>query len=113
MKRKVYRSLDRSASVFGIHGKFLLVAAVGGGVALIGGLAAGAAFGMLWGGAAGLLLAGGAYLFTLALQTRVSEKDFLKALARRAYPRIYRFHPKHIRTVWRGFSLPATSSESI
>ena len=46
-------------------------------------------------------------MFTLSLQTRVDEKDFWKAVSRRAYPAVYRVRPKHIRNLWRGFNLPS------
>lgn len=105
MKRRVYRSLDRPATVFGIRGRFLWVAAVLLALALILGLVTGRAAGMLAGFGVGLLAAGGAYLYTLSLQSRIEEKDLVKLIVRRSYPTLYRVRPKHIRNLWRGFNL--------
>ena len=59
MKRRVYRSLDRPATVFGIRGRFLWVAVILLALALILGLVTGRAAGMLAGFGVGLLAAGG------------------------------------------------------
>ena len=106
MKRRVYRSLDRPAAVFGIRGRFLWVMALGGSLALILGLVAGRVAGMIVGVGAGLVLCAAAYLSTLGLQSRIDEKDLLKRIVRRSYPGLYRIPPKHIRNAWRGFNLP-------
>jgi len=105
MKRRVYRSLDRPATVFGIRGRFMWVAAILGTLALIVGLVAGKATSMILGFGAGLLAAGAAYLFTLSLQSRIEEKDLFKMVVKRSYPTLYRVRPKHIRNIWKGFNL--------
>lgn len=105
MKRRVYRSLDRPAAFFGIRGRFLWVAAIGGAMALIVGLVVGRVTSMLIGGGAGLLSAGAAYLGTLSLQSRIEEKDLFKMIVKRSYPALYRVPPKHIRNIWQGFNL--------
>lgn len=111
MRRKVYRSLDRSASIFGIHGRFLMVVGIGGALALMVGLIVGSVAGMIIGASSGLALAGVAYLYTLSLQSKMDEKAFLRIIVKRGYPRLYRFSPKHIRNIWKGFNLPPTSTE--
>ena len=75
MKRRVYRSLDRPATFFGIRGRFLWVAAIGGAMALVVGLVVGGATSMILGFGAGILAGVGAYLMTLSLQSRIDEKD--------------------------------------
>lgn len=107
MRRKVYRSLDQTASFFGIRGRFILVTLIGAGIVLVPSLIIGSATTVLLGGGVFLIGAASVYLMTLSLQSRVSEKDFWKAVARRAYPAVYRVRPKHIRNLWRGFNLPA------
>ncbi len=106
MKRRVYRSLDRPATVFGIRGRFLWVAVLGGALALIVGLVVGAVSSMIVGFGAGLLAALAAYFLTLSLQSKVDEKDLFKMIVKRSYPSLYRVRPKHVRNIWRGFNLP-------
>ena len=106
MKRRVYRSLDRPATVFGIRGRFLWVAVLGGTLALIVGLVVGAVSSMIVGFGAGLLAALAAYFLTLSLQSKVDEKDLFKMIVKRSYPALYRVRPKHVRNIWRGFNLP-------
>ena len=106
MKRRIYRSLDRPATVFGIRGRFLWVAVLGGALALIVGLVVGAVSSMIVGFGAGLLAALAAYFLTLSLQSKVDEKDLFKMIVKRSYPSLYRVRPKHVRNIWRGFNLP-------
>ena len=106
MKRRVYRSLDRPATVFGIRGRFLWVAVLGGALALIVGLVVGAVSSMIVGFGAGLIAALAAYFLTLSLQSKVDEKDLFKMIVKRSYPSLYRVRPKHVRNIWRGFNLP-------
>ena len=106
MKRRVYRSLDRPATVFGIRGRFMWVFVLGGGLALVVGLVVGGATSMLPGFGAGLVAAMAAYFLTLSLQSKVDEKDIWKMVVKRSYPALYRVRPKHIRNIWRGFNLP-------
>jgi len=111
MKRRVYRSLDRPATVFGIRGRFMWVFALGGALALIVGLVVGGAASMIFGFGAGLLAAVAAYLLTLSLQSKIDEKDLFKMIVKRSYPSLYRVRPKHIRNLWRGFNLSAAKPE--
>lgn len=111
MKRRVYRSLDRPATVFGIRGRFMWVFALGGALALIVGLVVGGAASMIFGFGAGLLAAVAAYLLTLSLQSKIDEKDLFKMIVKRSYPSLYRVRPKHIRNLWRGFNLSAVKPE--
>lgn len=106
MRRKVYRSLDRAATVFGIRGRFLWMMALGGSLALIVGLVVGGVAGMIPGMGAGLLGAVAAYFLTVSLQSRVDEKDIWKVVVKRGYPALYRIRPKHIRNIWKGVNLP-------
>lgn len=106
MKRRVYRSLDRPATVFGIRGRFMWVFALGGGLALVVGLVVGGATSMLAGFGAGFVAALAAYFLTLSLQSKIDEKDIWKMVTRRGYPSHFRVRPKHIRNIWRGFNLP-------
>ena len=109
MKRRVYRSLDRPASVFGVRGRFLYVTLLGGSLALVIGLAVGGAGTMIAGLGTGLAAALAAYLLTLCLQSKVDEKDLLKTIVKRSYPTLYRVRPKHVRNIWRGFNLPVNA----
>ena len=105
MKRRVYRSLDRPATVFGIRGRFLWVMALGGALALIIGMVVGSVTSMIVGFGAGLLAVTGAYFVTVGLQSRIDERIIWKMLVRQGFPTLYRVRPKHIRNIWKGFNL--------
>ena len=105
MKRRVYRSLDRPATVFGIRGRFLWVMALGGALALIIGMVVGSVSSMIVGFGAGLLAVTGAYFVTVSLQSRIDERDIWKMVVRQGFPDLYRIRPKHIRNLWKGFNL--------
>ena len=105
MKRRVYRSLDRPATVFGIRGRFLWVMALGGALALIIGMVVGSVTSMIVGFGAGLLAVTGAYFVTVSLQSRIDERDIWKMVVRQGFPALYRMKPKHIRNLWKGFNL--------
>lgn len=105
MKRRVYRSLDRPATVFGIRGRFLWVMALGGALALIIGMVVGSVTSMIVGFGAGLLAVTGAYFVTVSLQSRIDERDIWKMVIRQGFPALYRMKPKHIRNLWKGFNL--------
>ena len=106
MTRKVYRSLDRSASVFGIRGRYLVVMAVGAGLALVVGVAVGSALGMIPG--AGVTLLGGlaAYIATVTVQSKIDERDLVKVIARGSLPWAWKVPPRHVRNLWKGLGLP-------
>ena len=110
MKRRVYRSLDRPATFFGIRGRFLWVMALGGAIALVIGMVVGAVSSMILGFGAGLLVATGAYFMTVSLQSRIDERVIWKMVVRQGFPALYRVRPKHIRNIWKGFNL-ATGQE--
>ena len=105
MKRRVYRSLDRPATVFGIRGRFLWVMALGGALALVIGMVVGSVTSMIVGFGAGLLAVTGAYFVTVSLQSRIDERDIWKMVVRQGFPALYRMKPKHIRNLWKGFNL--------
>ena len=105
MKRRVYRSLDQPATVFGIRGRFLWVMALGGALALIIGMVVGSVTSMIVGFGAGLLAVTGAYFVTVSLQSRIDERDIWKMVVRQGFPALYRMKPKHIRNLWKGFNL--------
>ena len=105
MKRRVYRSLDRPATVFGIRGRFLWVMALGGALALIIGMVVGSVTSMIVGFGAGLLAVTGAYFVTVSLQSRIDERDIWKMVVRQGFPALYRMKPKHIRNLWKGYNL--------
>lgn len=111
MKRRVYRSLDRPATVFGIRGRFLWVMALGGALALIIGMIVGSVTSMIVGFGAGLLAVTGAYFVTVSLQSRIDERDIWKMVVRQGFPALYRMKPKHIRNIWKGFNLEVEKSK--
>lgn len=109
MRRKVYRSLDQPTSVFGIRGRFLWGMALGGALAFIIGMVTASFTSTIVGAGAGLVLVLAAYIALLVLQSRLDERDLLKIIIKRGYPALYTTRPKHIRNLWRGFNLTATT----
>lgn len=105
MKRRVYRSLDRPATFFGIKGRFIIVMVGASIVGIFLGIVIGGITSMLVGFAIILVWAVIAYFLTTSLQSRINEKDIWKCVVRRAYPDCYRVRPKHIRNIWRGANL--------
>lgn len=105
MRRRVYRSLDRPATFFGIRGRFILVLGAGAGAAVCIGIIVGSMTSMLFGFGALLLVMVIAYFFTTSLQSKIDEKDIWKSVTRKGYPSMYRVRPKHIRNIWKGFNL--------
>lgn len=110
MTRKVYRSLDRSASVFGVKGRYLVVMAFGAALSLVVGIAAGTALGMIAGAGVTLLGLLAAYIATLTVQSRIDERNLLKVIVKRSLPELYRVPTRHPRNIWTGFGLPGRSS---
>lgn len=106
MTRKVYRSLDRSASVFGIHGRYLVVMAVGAGLALVVGVAVGSVLGMIPGAGVTLLAGLAAYIATVTVQSKIDERDLVKVIARGSLPGVWKVPPRHVRNLWKGLGLP-------
>lgn len=106
MKRRVYRSLDRPATFFGVRGRFLIVFGLGFVLGLIISIIVGGMTSMLMGFGVLLVESVIIYLLTITLQEKIDEKDLYKLILRRRFPDIYRVQPKHIRNIWKGFNLP-------
>lgn len=105
MRRRVYRSLDRPATFFGIRGRFIIVMVAGAALAAFVGIIVGGCTSMLMGFGVVLVLVIVAYFLTTTLQSRIDEKDIWKTVVKKAYPACYRVRQKHIRNIWRGFNL--------
>lgn len=107
MRRKVHRSLDRPAAVFGIRGRFLYVFGLIAAVALVAGLALGRAVSTALGFAVAIAGFLAAYMVTVSVQSRIDGRDLWKLLAGRGLPSVYRTRPMHVRNLWRGFNMPS------
>ena len=94
MKCKVYRSLDRPSSFFGLRGRFITVCAAGLGLSLAFALVVGAVTFPLVGTAVFLLGAAGSYLLATSIQGRMSERTFGKRILARKYPGYIRLRPR-------------------
>ncbi len=111
MKRKIYRSIDKSSEFFGIKSGFLIVF---GGIscfAAIASIMVGTINNMFLGFGFLILAELGTYFLTIVLQSKYKERQLFKILAVKGYPTIYSMKPKHIRNLWRGFSLQRNQSE--
>lgn len=105
MKRKVYRSLDRPSSFFGIRGRFMLVMLAMTVAGLVPAVVVGRLTSMIFGFGALLLVAVAAYFVTTSLQAKIDEKDILKVIVRKRFPDVYRVRTKSLRNIWKGFNL--------
>lgn len=96
---KVYRSLDRPLSFFGIKGSFMSVLAVGASAAAVIGIIAGGVTGSnIIGLIVFLSLCVGAFMVVGLLQDKYSEKDFMKLLSSRRFPQFIRFGGRSLRS---------------
>lgn len=104
MKCKVYKSLDRPTSFFGVRGRFvgwlaLLVCAC-----LVVSLVVGSFFGSVAGVILFLLCGASAYLFVIGLQDKWSDKDFSLKLNSVRYCRYVRRSPGPVCRYWMSFN---------
>lgn len=105
MRRKVYRSLDRPSTFFGIRGRFIILTLAMVAVGLIPAITLGRLTNMLLGFGVLLVVAVVAYFITTALQSKIDEKDIWKTVAKWRFPDRYRMRPKSLRNIWKGFNL--------
>lgn len=101
---KVYKCLDHKPSIFGIHGQYLYVMGVGVAAALAVGVLVALPTLLIAG-----LIAGGAvvvvsYMVVLSLQSRYSDKEFMRLVLYRSLPERYAVPPKALRVLWKGWN---------
>lgn len=94
MKHKVWRSLDRPSSFFGIRGRFMRVLLGLGGAGAVAALAAGSVFGGLAGMLVLALSLAGAYMAVTSLQGKMSDRGLSRRLASRRIPPSVRIQPR-------------------
>lgn len=103
MKYRVWRSLDRPSSFFGIRGKFAFVFLA---FAAAGAMAS-AVIGNMTGGITGMLAFACAciadYMLVTSLQGRMSDRGLARFLASRRTPRCIHMQPRSIRSYLRPF----------
>lgn len=97
MRCRVYRNLDRPFTLFGIQGRYIPVAFIALGSALIVSLILGSALGAFVGMAAMLCLCIAAYLGILEVQGRWGEKGLSRFLSGRRLPKFILIRSK----VWK------------
>lgn len=96
MRYRIWRSLDKSASFFGIKGNFMVLFLCTAAAGLIVALIAGKAAGTLPGMAVFALAAAGGYFLVLSVQSKMSDKAFSRSLMKRRYPKFIRITPEAI-----------------
>lgn len=94
MRIKVYKSLDRSVSFFGLHGRYLAPAVAGAVVALLTGFVVGGLTNGLIGLLVFLVLAAGAMMGVMSLQGQIREKDMMKKIQMLKCPKFIRQMPR-------------------
>ena len=103
MKYRVWRSLDRPSSFFGIRGKFAYVFA---GIAAIGGMLAfviGGATNSLIGMIAFACACVGDYMLIISLQGKMTDRSLARFLASRRTPHFLHMQPRSIRSLLKEF----------
>jgi len=104
MKYKIWRSLDRPSSFFGIRGKFAYV--------LLGLAGIGAVFSFFVGGATNSLIGMiafacccvGAYMAVISLQGKMTDRTLSRFLASRRVPRYIHTRPRSIRSLLNNYN---------
>lgn len=97
MRCKVYRSLDRPQTFFGIKGRYLTWFLLLAGVALALAFAVGIATAGVFGFVLFVIGAVAGYVLIMALQDKASDREFSIRLDARRYPRFYRVAPAPFR----------------
>ena len=100
MRCKVYRSLDRPSSFFGIKGRYMTWFLLLAGAALLLALPVALATAGVFGFAFFVLAAAGTYVFILSLQDKASDREFSVRLNARKYPRFYRLKAQPFSALW-------------
>lgn len=99
MKYRIWRSLDRPASFFGVRGRFAYVFLA---VAAGGGLLAGMV-GTLTNSLVGMVAFGGVciadYMFVTAVQGKLSDRALSRYLASRRMPRFIHVKPRTVKSM--------------
>ena len=93
MRCRVYRSLDKPSSFFGLRGRFVLWCAGGIGVSLALGLVVGLLTVSLFGMITCFAGAAASYLFVTSLQGKMSDREFSKKLLAGKYPEYVHLKP--------------------
>lgn len=97
MKHRVYKSLDSTASLFGIRGSNLMFILAGAAAGLLLGLLVGTLTVGFIGFAVIILVLVATYLGVIAFQSRFTEKERDKLIAKGSIPDVIVFQPKRIR----------------
>lgn len=97
MRRRVYRSIDKSNSIFGIRGKYITYALKGIGLSLLLSLV----FATMTNGILGIMLfllcTAFVYAGILYVQSRYSERELDRMLSSKEMPDYIHFHPMTFR----------------
>lgn len=99
MRYRIWRSLDKSASFFGIKGSYMIPFLLLAAISLIAAVLVGKALGTLFGMLAFAVAAGTAYITILSLQGKMSDKTFSRSLNKGRYPKFIRITPESIRSM--------------
>lgn len=104
MRYRIYHSLDRPSSVFGIKGRFLIVMLLGMAMSGILALVIGQATQMILG--IGALMAGcvASYLAVIWAQSKVDERDIMKVTGHARLPMCWSVRPSAMRNIWKGIN---------
>ena len=104
MRYRIYHSLDRPSSVFGIKGRFLLFMLLGMAMSGILALVFGKATQMLIGVAVMIAGCTASYLAVIWAQTRTDERDIMKAMGHGRLPMCWSVRPSAMRNIWKGIN---------
>jgi hypothetical protein len=101
MRCKVYRSLDRPSSFFGIRGRFMVWLLLMAGAGLLLAFPVGVALSGIAGFAVFFICVAAAYLWVVSIQEKSSDREFSMRILSRRYPRYYRLRPQPFTALWR------------
>lgn len=111
MRRKIYKSLDKPSSLFGIKGSYLSWVIIGAGVSLVISLMVNAMTNGLVAILFFLALMVGVYLWVVSFQSKYSERTREKLFSSRDLPDVILLQPRPLRKQ-RGITLKNVEKQS-
>lgn len=110
MRRKIYKSLDKPSSIFGIKGSYLTWVMAGAGVAFVVAMLVGNITNGLVGTLLFLALMVGVYLWVISFQSKYSERTRDKLFTSRVLPDVILLQPRPLRKQ-RAYTLKSAEKE--
>jgi len=97
MRYRVYRTIDKSPSLFGIEGSFFIIVGIFMGMGVLLAFTLGSLLGKMGGWVIFFLMSGAGYGITMLVQSKFSEKAFKRFVRKFFLPGFLRVFPSKLR----------------